>query len=605
MSIYRNQEKKYDVVVVGGGMAGICAALASARNGAKTAIVQARPVFGGNASSEIRINIKGAGCNNTKNDLYETGIIEELLLENKQRNKYHSFSIWDTILWEKIRFQKNLDSYLNTSMDAVEKNENKITCIICHQTTTETTYRFFADIFIDATGNGTLGFFAGAQYRIGSESSAEFCEADAPEKANEYTMGNTLLFIAEDTGKPVKFKKPAWAYSFTEDDLRYRIHSNVTTDQSENKYMEQYGVDSGYWWIELGGTSMDIIADNECITEDLYKCVYGIWDHIKNCGDHGAENFALTWVGTIPGTGESRRLVGDYILTENDIMTNRVFEDAVAYGGWPLEIHPPMGIFHKGPPAKFISFPGAYTIPYRCYYSKNIENLMMAGRNISTTKMAFSSTRVMGTCAVGGQAAGTAAAMAVRYACTPREIVAHMNELQQTLLKDDCHIPGYKNEDPFDLARTAQVSATSFVSGCEPENVINGVARQSGNAKNCWESDGISASGEEIILKLPEKKTLRQLRITFDPNLSIGIAPSISKNTKDSQIKGMPPELVKRYIIKVFNEFEQTYLSEVMENYQRLNIHDFPEAICGDCIRITVLETYGYPNAKIFEIRIY
>jgi hypothetical protein len=605
MNVQRYYEKKFDVVVVGGGMSGVCAALAAARHGAKTAIIQARPVFGGNASSEIRMHITGASCHMGKANLTETGILMELLLENKRRNPYQSFSIWDSVLWEKVRFQDNLEHFLNTSLCSVETSENRIIRILCYQTTTETTYAFSADIFIDATGNGTLGFFAGAEYRIGSEGRDEFGEPNAPGEPNEFTMGNTLLFIAEDMGEPVEFIKPFWAYTFTEVDLRFRGHGNMTIDHGENGIKEQYNVDSGYWWIEYGGKSKDIIADHELITEELYKCVYGIWDHIKNCGDHGAENYALTWVGVVPGVRESRRLVGDYLLNENDVYNNRIFNDAVAYGGWPMDEHPPSGIFHKGPPVRYINFPGAYTIPYRCYYSINIDNLMMAGRNISTTKMAYGSTRVMGTCAVGGQAVGTAAAMAVKYKCDPRGIMDHIEELQQTLLKDDCYIPGFKNNDKADLMRNAAVSATSFIKGCEPENVVNGISRTVDDDKNCWESDGISENGETITLKLQKPSVLTQIRITFDPNLSKEIVPSITRKVRERQVKGMPLELVKDYTVKILLGTELIYSKTVKYNYQRLNIHQLPGGIKGDCVEITILETHGYSNAIVFEVRAY
>ena len=159
----------------------------------------------------------------------------------------------------------------------------------------------------------------------------------------------------------------------------------------------------------------DIIEDAEDIRDELIKCVYGVWDHLKNGGDHGAQNLDLDWVGIVPGYRESRRLEGDYILTENDIRANRIFPDAVAYGGWAMDIHTPGGLHDLDrQPSNVLNFEGAYTIPYRCYYSRNMENLMMAGRDISASKIAFSSVRVMGTCAIGGQAVGTAAAMAVQ-----------------------------------------------------------------------------------------------------------------------------------------------------------------------------------------------
>jgi hypothetical protein len=614
----RYYEKSFDVVVVGGGLAGVCAAIASARNGARTVLVQNRAVLGGNSSSEIRMHIVGASCHMAKPNNAETGILMELLLENKNLNTVQSFSIWDTILLEKTRQTENLEVLLNTNMNQIECSNGEIMSIQCHQTTTETSFKISGKIFIDATGHGTLGMLAGAEMRIGSESRYEFNEPNAPEKPNKFTMGNTLMFQAVDRGEPVKFKKPFWAYSFTEDDLKHRYHYNgtfalgdggVPTEfvAGEMKNLpEFYSMDAGYWWIELGGKYDDIIAESESIRDELLKCVYGVWDHIKNCGNHGAENYDLVWVGMVPGYRESRRLVGDYILNENDVRSGRIFEDAVAYGGWPMDEHVPGGImdFDKYP-SRIFNFDGVYTIPYRCYYSKNIKNLMMAGRNISASKMAFGSTRVMGTCAVGGQAVGTAAAMAVRYTCTPRELAAHMNELQQTLLKHDCYIPGYRNEDPSDLARSASVSATSFVSGCEPENVVNGIARTVGDKQNCWESKPLGENSETLSLDLYCPHEIHELRLTFDPNLTREIMPSITNQVRNRQVKELPEELVKDYIVTFYNGRKVTFSRLIKENIQRLNIIKLKEAVIADRVDIAILSTHGYPSARIYEVRLY
>ncbi len=614
----RYMEKNFDVIVVGGGLAGTCAAIASARHGAKTALIQNRSVLGGNCSSEIRMHIVGASCHLAKLNAAETGIVEELLLENKNINVTQSFPIWDTLLLQKTRATKNLEVFLNTHMHHAETQEGSITAIYCHQTTTETDLKLNARIFIDCTGHGTLGYLVGAETRSGSESIHEFNEPNAPQEPNQFTMGNTLMFQAINRGEPVKFIKPFWAYSFSEEDLKHRKHYNCVTAfadggattefvEGEAKALPEFSaMDAGYWWIELGGKYDDIIADGEIIRDELLKCVYGVWDHIKNCGDHGAENYDLVWVGMVPGYRESRRLVGDYLLTENDIRANKVFEDAVAYGGWPMDEHVPGGImdFDKFP-SRILNFDGLYTIPYRCYYSKNIPNLMMAGRNISTTKMAFGSTRVMGTCAVGGQAAGTAAALAIKYQCTPREVHQHMDELQQTLLKDDCYIPGYKNTDPCDLAREAKVTASGYKQGFEPENVINGISRTVGNNSNLWESLPLDQGVQTLTLELESFKKIQEIRLTFDPNLNQEIMPSITHQVKNRQVKDLPPELVRDYEVTFYYGAKVVHSLHINDNYQRHNVIALPSPVTADRVEIKVLATYGYPAARIFEVRLY
>lgn len=616
MSIYK-KTASYDIIVVGGGMAGMCAAISAARGGAKTAIVQNRSVFGGNASSEIRMHICGANCHSSKPNLRETGIVEEILLENKSRNPYASFHLFDMILWEKIYMQEGLDAYLNTNMDDAVVEDGEIKSIICHQNSTETEYTLSAKIFVDATGHGTLGVLAGAASRVGSESRHEFNEPTAPEEANNYTMGNTLMFVARDREEPVTFIRPKWAYRFSEDDLKYRPHETgitahadgigiVEAEEGENFLPEITSVDSGYWWIELGGNYDNIVSQGEEIRDELLKCIYGVWDHLKNVGDHGIGNYDIDWVGMVPGYRESRRLDGDYILTENDIRANRIFDDAVAYGGWPMDVHVPGGLLDFDSPASHVyNFEGCYTIPYRCYYSQNIGNLMMAGRDISTSKMAFSSVRLMGSCSVGGQAVGTAAALAVRYGCSPREVgQSHIAELQQQLLKDDCYIPGFENQDTEDLARKAAVSATSESVHGPAVNVINGVSRSVGDKTNFWESASVGSQGETLTLKLPEEKSLREIRLTFDTDLSHEIMPSIVREVRERQVKGMPHELVKDYRISLYSQGKKVWEKTILDNVQRLNIHPLEDIRCGQ-VEVTVLGTHGLERARIYEVRIY
>ncbi len=623
----RRREQQYDVVVVGGGLSGVCAAMAAARWGARTALVQGRGMLGGNASSEIRMHICGAACQGGKADALETGIIEELLLENKRLNDAQNFTVFDAILYQQVKKTPNLTVYLDTVMHAAETSGSRISSVLCYQHTTEITWELSGEIFVDCTGNSTLGYLAGADFRVGSEARSEFDEPHAPEEPNGYSMGSTLLFKAVDTGRPVRFVRPEWARVFTEEQLRHRPHCNPaslseegraahgltsTANYSGNPNREAgargsaaKGIDYGFWWIELGGDADDIILEQGRIRDELIRSVYGVWDHIKNGGDHGAANYQLSWVGIQPGTRDSRRLVGDYLLNENDVLGNRLFPDAVAYGGWPVDNHTPGGINDADkPPSMMVRFDGLYTIPYRCFYSANVENLMMAGRNISATKLGMSSARVMGTCAVGGQAAGTAAAMCVERGADPRGIGSDITALQQRLLRDDCHIPGLRNEDELDRARAARVSASSFAPGGEPAQVINGVARRVGAAANCWESDGVGEAGETLSLQLARRESLREVRLTFDPNLTRIIAPTLSEVRLSQQQPGVPAELVRDYRLRLYDGGRCAWETFVSGNHQRLNVHSFAPVAC-DRIELAVTATNGHPSVRVFEVRAY
>ena len=610
----KTKSESYDIVVVGGGLSGMCAAIAAARHGAKTALIHARHVFGGNASSEIRMHVCGASENMAKPDLEEGGILHEIMLQNKSCNDYFNYSIWDMVLFRTIKKEENLTAYLNTVVDDCTMDENRILSVSAYQQTTETKWIISGKIFIDCTGNSTLGYLAGADFMTGSESKYEYNEPHAPETANNNRMGNTLLFKAVDRGCSVNFKRPDFARVFTEDDLKYRTHSArqkaLTKDNVDEAYLRMTSVgsatiDTGYWWIEISGETDDIIDEYEQIRDELVSCIYGVWDHLKNGGEHGAENYDLEWVGMLPGTRESRRLTGDYILTENDILENKHFDDAVAYGGWAMDIHSPKGIYDFNElPSTIISFDGAYTIPYRSYYSKNIENLMMAGRNISTTKMALGSTRVMGTCAIGGQAVGTAAAMCKKYGCMPKEISVHINELKQTLLKDDCYIPGIKNTDSLDLALSSKVYATSEKENFKAKNVINGVSRKEGENSNLWISDGLNPDGETLYFVLEKSSEISEVRLIFDSNFNYAVKQTQNAKRQKQQRIGTPPELVKNYTVTLFHNEKEVLSKSVLNNIQRANVINFDSVRC-DKIAITVHETNGIKEAHIFEVRIY
>jgi len=457
--------ERHDLVVVGGGLAGVCAAIAGARRGLKTALVQDRPVLGGNSSSEIRVNIGGA--NNCNAWARETGIIEEIVLEDRARN--HEWarngamnSIWDLVLYEWVKREENLALHLNTVVNGVEKDGDRLSAVTGVQAGSERTLRLRGRFFVDATGDGTVGALAGAESRFGRESRKEFGESLAPEKADLQTQGSSLMLRARDVGRPVSFVPPSWAEEYpTEQSLVGRGHGKLNATEY-----------AGYWWIEIG-VPYDIIDQNEEIRDEALRHLMGVWDHIKNHGNHGAENLALDWIGTVPGKRESRRLMGDYLLTQNDLLANTPFPDRVAYGGWFMDIHTMGGILtakEGKPPLPNDQHPWVnedvvvrtYNIPLRSLYSRDVDNLFLAGRDISATHCALGSTRLMLTCALMGQAVGTAAAIAKKHRTTPRGVARkHIHEVQQALLKDDAFILDLPNDDPDDIARKADAAATS------------------------------------------------------------------------------------------------------------------------------------------------
>lgn len=442
---------KSDIVVVGAGLAGISAAIAAARSGSKVALINNRSVLGGNSSSEIRVWTSGANVGFNRY-ARETGITEEILLDNKYRNPEGNPHIWDTLLLDKVTSEPNIELYLNTHVFEVQMLGQRLTAVVGKQLGTEKTFLYEASVFVDCSGDASVGFLAGAEYRIGREGRGEFDEPSAPAQGDDITLGSSLLFYTKDVGHPVKFLAPSFARDISKEEFIIR------KDPERQLSGELSGCD--YWWIEWGGC-FDTIAAQQDITWELQRLVFGIWDHLKNSGQFETENMTLEWVGSVAGKRESRRLVGDYILTENDIRNQTSFPDAVAYGGWPIDLHPPEGIFSKLPPCDQ-DYVALYEIPFRALYSVNIENLLFAGRNISATHCASASTRVMLTCSVMGQAVGTAAAICHQRSVTPRQLANDdIKALQEELLEDDVYIPGRISRNPDDCAPRAKIITSS------------------------------------------------------------------------------------------------------------------------------------------------
>ncbi len=484
----------FDVVVVGGGLAGCTAAVTAARLGASTVLIQNRPVLGGNASTEILVPPVGVwpGAKRDPLDPRETGLVEEYRTEGNQTSA--EAAVYSARLLRFVQAEPKLTLCLDTHATGVEMRVNEppaIAAVLALDARTGQRLRFAGRVFLDCTGDAVVGVAAGAEYRHGKERRSMYNEPWAPEEPNTNTMGNTLKYASVDAGSPQSFVAPPWAMKFP------------TCESFSPGRHPRLGARTGEQWvIELGGLG-DTYADAEEIRDDLLRLIFGLWDHLKNhCPRDGkaAANHRLAWVGHVAGKRESRRLIGDYVLTENDIRQQTLFPDRVAYGGWTLDDHHSGGFFHQGSFGIHYDRPGGldpcmgwqYSIPYRCLYSKNVDNLLMAGRDISASHMALSNTRVMLTCAVIGQAAGTAAALCVQHHTTPRGVYQeHLEELQQQLLKDGAYLIDLPNRDPRDLARSATVTASSEGTRAGGEkltagSVINGYARPTASGANVW-----------------------------------------------------------------------------------------------------------------------
>jgi len=441
---------EYDLIVVGGGPGGVPAAIAAARLGAKVLLIQDRSMLGGNASWEVGIPSFGAEVAH----MYarESGIAEEIMrLRDRVPESFGDF----TVAFEALAAaEENLTVLCDNHVIGVEMEDAAhIESVIALNFRNLSKSKFSAKMFIDCTGDAWVGYFAGAKYRYGRESRFEHNESIAPEVADNITMsgsikGGNLPFIKE-TDSEVKFTLPEWCPKLPEDE------ENFGRVIKEPKM---------YWWLEAPN-DYDDIYDGEETRDALLMVALGYFDHLKNHWEKKdtIKNHTFHFAGIINGRRESRRLMGDYILTQDDCTSGRMFDDVIAHSGWALDIHHPRGIYsgkegplHSGHPVKLVK------VPYRCLYSKNIDNLLMAGRNVSATHIAIGTLRVQNTIATLGQAAGTAAAMCLKLGETPRGIYErHMHDLQQLLIKNDQFVPGVKNDDPGDPCLTAKVTASS------------------------------------------------------------------------------------------------------------------------------------------------
>ena len=524
--------------VVGGGLAGMCAAITAARHGIKTILMHERPVLGGNASSEIRMFICGAM------NWMETGLIEEIRLENCRRNPTQNYSIWDSVLFEKAAFQENLTLLLNCSCLDAEMDGEKIKSVKGWQLTTQQFHVVEADYFADCSGDSILAELSGAEFRVGREAAEEFDESLAVKTADRKTMGMSCILQARETDEIQKYTPPSWAKKVTDEDLGTRMH-DLTPYQN-------------FWYLELGG-DQDSIADTEEVRNELLALAFGMWDHIKNSGHHNADKWVLDWVGFLPGKRESRRYTGDHILSQNELLNSVEFDDVVAYGGWPVDDHHPGGFNHRGEANLVLYMDNPYSIPARSLYSKNISNLLFAGRNISASHIALSSTRVMATCALCGQAAGTIAVFAARNCISPRMAVKNnITDIQNTLMDDDCYLPGKKRNIP-ELTAEAELS----VSCGEGELLRNGVDRDIDGVCNAW----LGKAGDFAEYSFDKEQKLSGIRIVFD---SFRLRPEVL-NIVGLYFRDRPEFELPETLIRSFHiEIDGKEVFRTTENSQRL-----------------------------------
>ncbi len=560
----RTVEYKTDLCIIGGGMAGLCCAIAAARHGIKVILIQDRAVLGGNASSEIRMWI--GGCHGKDNR--EGGIIEEIMLENFYQNPSLKYPLWDSVLYQKAMAEENLTLLLNSSCLGCTMDGNKIKSVKAWQSNAETFHVVSAEYFADCSGDSVLSTLTGAEFMYGREAKSDFDETIPPDSRDKKTMGMSCLFQIRETEKPVPFIAPQWAYKYTsDDDLPFKDH-----DKGNN-----------FWWIEVGG-EWDCIHDTDRCRDELLKICYGVWDHMKNYGDHGVENWEIEWIGFLPGKRESRRYIGKYIVNQNDVESEGRFHDIVAYAGWSMDDHFPEGFYYKkGYPTIFHPAPTPWGLPLRCMLSKNIENLCFAGRNISVTHAALSSSRVMATCAILGQSLGTAVAEAIKDGVTPENV--DINKLQQTLMADDCFIPWHERKLP-PLTLNAE---------CSNEIVRNGIDR---GEENLW----LGKKNEVIEYTLDTDTQIKGIRLVFDSDLNRRFHNMPCNYPLVQTDFRLPETLIKEYKIQGISENGETEEIHITDNRQRFVKHSVNW--CVKTIRFIPLSTFGAKQFRVFDFEI-
>ncbi len=553
-----------DLCVVGGGLSGVCAAIAAARHGIKVVLIQDRPVLGGNASGEIRMWICGAHGRDNR----ETGIIEELQLENFYANPSQKYPLWDLVLYAKVKAEKNITLLLNSSVFEADCQGGHINSVRAWQSNAETFHEVSARFFADCSGDSILAPLSGAAFRYGREAKSDFNETIPPDVADQKTMGMSCLFQTRETDHPVPFTAPELAYRYeTDAELPHKDHR----------------LPNNYWWIELGG-EWDCIHDSDRCRDELIKICLGVWDHTKNRGDHGADNWEIEWIGFLPGKRESRRYVGEYTITQNDVEAGGHFEDVVAYAGWSMDDHFPQGFYYtEGHPTIYHPAPSPWGIPLRALISQSIDNLTFAGRNISVTHAALSSSRVMATCGILGQAIGTAVALAVKEGQDIRAI--SVKTLQDMLMEDDCFLPWQHRA----------VSPLSLRASCTAEVVRNGYER---GEENCWQGE----TGDCITYRFEQDTPIHEIRLVFDSDLNRRTHNMPCHYALEQPTQLVPATLIKAFDIVATAADGKEYRQSITDNRQRFV--KLAVDLCVSQVTLIPKQTYGADRFRVFDFEL-
>lgn len=590
----------YDLVVVGGGMAGICTAVSAARHGLSVALIQDRPVLGGNNSSEVRVGLSG-GIHRApyprlgdlvdeigpvghwnyrdarqKPELPRSREVIAIIERNPEKRTHNAgpaSNYEDAKKLEAVQAEENVSLFLNTRVNRVEMDGSRIAAVAGQDTRTGRSIRFSGRWFADCTGDGNVGYLAGADYRYGRESRALTGEPLAPEEPDRKVMGTSVQWYSRQTDEPTGFPETPWAIQFTEETYQKATHGD-------------WNWETGFRWCQIN--------EFEKVRDHGLRAVFGNWSFQKNHSPNKARyaNRELDWVAYIGGKRESRRLLGDVILKQQDIVGRREFPDAAVTTTWSIDLHYPTDFQRR-------HFPGEefrsraelvhirpYPIPYRCFYSRNVDNLFLAGRHISVSRLALGTVRVMRTLGMVGEVVGMAAAVCERHDVDPRQVYTeHLDELKE-MMSAGVSAPAFMST--ANLARAAEVRVSSSMDTARyPVSHINDGNDSLASNDTRWISD----------VSMPDS-----VELFWDSPVEIGAARIVSGHLDSRSLPGDPIEtfVLQYHDGDVYRDIEGTATDGNWNTDWRKRF----DPVTTDRIRLLVTQTPGN-RTRIWELEVY